>query len=88
MTRVIGAALLALRAVSCPVRLDSHLSGELCLGRYLSQSVKSFTSLKSCPPEVFRYRLGLHISRWENSGFSARALSPNLSFSSTRVIQD
>ena len=29
MTRVIGAALLALRAFSCPVKLGSHLSGEL-----------------------------------------------------------
>ena len=34
MTRVIGAALLALRAYSCPVRLGSHLSGDLSLGRY------------------------------------------------------
>ena len=45
MTRVIGAALLAHRAVSCPVRLGSHPSGELCLGRYVSQSIQSFTSL-------------------------------------------
>ena len=66
MTRVIGAALLALRAYSCPVRLGSHLSGEL-----------GTSQLKQCPPP-FRDALGGPVMQVQFDRFSFNELQSSV----------
>ena len=81
MTRVIGAALLALRAVSCPERLGSHLSGALLFGTLqFSQPLPSKVPLEGLVVQV-RFS---HFSLRELQSFSARALLPNLCFFALR----
>ena len=62
MNRVIGAALLSLRAFSCPVRLGSHLSGELGT----LQQKQNPPPFKEMPSGVLSSRSGSNVSRSMN----------------------